>query len=846
MRLLGLFTLILGAVAAAPAGVGRVAAPQERRDRHGDRLPESAVTRIGTVRYRGPMARGPDPKSLAVLRDNRVVVVDAETCAELRRLPGPDPTKLEVDNFLLDPTGRRVAYGGGNRITVLDIATGKTAFEGQFERESYRGGLDFSARPVAFVPGSDVLIAECPMCEMPIIAWHIGRGQRAWQFGPVDVGNDDTTTHVLGLIPDKSQLVVVRSRSLDTIAMMLDAATGEERDSLELDSNLSYSQVVLSPNGKQLACTDNALGIHLVHLSGEDKRATIKVPGETESYGFQFSRDSRRLVVLGPYWMQVFDAGTGKSLARNNSSGFIGTSYPRLIFSEDDSTLWVSGAGDSPWRKFDGRTVKEKKLPDLGPRGHVTCLAVSADGSRIVTGCDEDPPRVFNGVTGEQLRRYSASLFGAIAGRDDSGVGGVVITADGSLAALRMNDDRVVIWEPDTGRNRRTINLGGEIAVDNTIALSPDGKTVAVGPGRFAGPNGGKLESSLRQFDVGTGKEKATVIPLGGQAASLAYSPCGRWLGVVAAQQEDSPGYLLFDAGTGRLYRSISGIVYAAAFVPFGDAIVYSTQEELVMWEPASGQVRVRYALPHDDMIDLLAVSPCGRWLAGGNNGSGTRKIYLWDLRTGQALPPLYGHNHYISSLAFGPNGRLVSGSFDTTALVWDVNTRPCAAPAPLARDLWAAAWADLAGDGTTAHNTTERLIATGPDIVPFLRERVRPAMAVDPAVVAELIGRLDAPKFADRQRATLELERLDRIVEPALRRAVQELPSAESRRRAQRLLDRLDGPYSDPDRARDMRAVEVLTRMNEPDAMVLLKELAGGEPAARLTQAARRACDRR
>jgi WD40 repeat protein len=541
----------------------------------------------------------------------------------------------------------------------------------------------------------------------------------------------------------------------------------------------------------------------------------------------------------------MFDAGTGKSLARNNSSGFIGINNPRLIFSDDDAILRIQGVDDSRLRKFDGQTLKEKKLPDLGPLGHVTCLAVSADGSRIITGCNEDLPRIFNGMTGEQLRRYSPSLFGAITGRDDSGVGGLAITADGSLAALRMNDDRVILWEPQTGRTRRTINLDGAFAGD-TVAFSPDGKTVAVGPGGFAGPNRAKVENPLRQFDVATGKERPSIANLGGQVSSLAYSPCGKWIGAVSQQQDESPGYLLFDASSGRLLRSISGTVFAAAFVPFGDAIVYSSPDELVMWEPTSGLVRVRYTLPKDDMIDLLAVSPCGRWLAGANNGSGTRKIYLWDLRTGHVLPPLYGHNHYIASLAFGPNGRLVSGSFDTTALVWDVTTRHGPAPAALAMEQWPAAWADLAGDGTTAHNTIERLLATGPAIVPFLRERVRPATAVDPAIVTDLVSRLDAAKFADRQRATLELERLDRIVEPALKLVMQDVQSAETRRRVQRLLDRLDGPYTDPERVREMRAIEIVTRLNDPDGVVLLKELAGGEPAARLTQAARRACERR
>jgi len=79
-----------------------------------------------------------------------------------------------------------------------------------------------------------------------------------------------------------------------------------------------------------------------------------------------------------------------------------------------------------------------------------------------------------------------------------------------------------------------------------------------------------------------------------------------------------------------------------------------------------------------------VAVSPDGRRAATGawreNN------VRLWDIETGTELtPPLIGHGPAsaklpygdVRSVAFSPDGRLIlSGSFDGTARLWDVETR--------------------------------------------------------------------------------------------------------------------------------------------------------------------------
>jgi hypothetical protein len=267
----------------------------------------------------------------------------------------------------------------------------------------------------------------------------------------------------------------------------------------------------------------------------------------------------------------------------------------------------------------------------------------------------------------------------------------------------------------------------------------------------------------------------------------------------------------------------------------------------LRLWELASGKQRlaitsVKGGYRHD--FTRLAVAPDGRTLATVRQD---QTMQLWDLATGKELLRVPGHDAPVDGLAFSPDGRrLATGHQDSTILVWDVAAayQRRARPRPAeARELetW---WRHLAGDAPEAHRAIWGLAGVPAQAVPLLRGRLRPAVALPAGELQRLVRDLDNSDFRRREEASRRLRQFGEDAEPTLRQALAKKPSAEVRRRLERLLS---GPRSvrSPDLLRSLRALQVLEVIADQPARRLLGNLAAGAPSSRLTREARAALER-
>jgi hypothetical protein len=240
-----------------------------------------------------------------------------------------------------------------------------------------------------------------------------------------------------------------------------------------------------------------------------------------------------------------------------------------------------------------------------------------------------------------------------------------------------------------------------------------------------------------------------------------------------------------------------------------------------------------------------VSCSPDGRVLAA----DGGATIRLLDLRTGKEFRRLKGHQAEVEALAFTRDGkRLISGSADSTALVW--GGAALSAPAVKIEEQDAERlielWSALANkNAAEAFQVVAELAASPKGAVTLLAGRVKPVAAPDAKQLSKWIADLDNDNFDVRENASTELGRLGELARPALEEARQS-KSPETRRRVDDLLSRLKLDGSLPaENLRQLRAFEVLEKINTLEARQMLQILSRGAEGAWLTREAKATLER-
>lgn len=243
--------------------------------------------------------------------------------------------------------------------------------------------------------------------------------------------------------------------------------------------------------------------------------------------------------------------------------------------------------------------------------------------------------------------------------------------------------------------------------------------------------------------------------------------------------------------------------------------------------------------------VDVLAFSPDGCILAWG--GFEHPAIRLLETATGRERRRFTGHRGAVTSLSFSADGqRLLSGSNDTTALVWDLGSSRTDRPSTAAEV--EKLWAELVSeDAARAYAAIHKLAAAPHAAIPFLRKYLSAVPAADEKRVARRIAELDSNDFATRQRATADLEKLGEQTLPAYRHALEGKSSLETRRRLEDLQAKAQAAWWDVsgERLRSLRTIEALELAGTEETRGMLETLAAGAEGARLTEQAKTALER-
>ncbi len=822
LTLLSVVAGLLGALPdASPAqGGGQAAGRNPTRPATG--LPPGAVIRLGEAGFRPPsevyaLAYSPDRKYLATAGDpNRVCLWDAATGRLLREIT---KHRNPVRKLVFSPDSDFLAsVGVGNEIRVRALAD-------DVDYELTGADLAFSADGrTAFVGGTWQPHGEkgSPaniQTREPVRRWDLRAGK------PTPGGSFAPLGLPLGVSPD--------GRRLATFVGDLATGKGHEIHLWDVASGKPLAAESLAPGrfaaaafaGQTLVVvsrTESPKAFWLRHVGSKQRPAHV-ADYKVVPTSVTLSADGARLAISFPEGIKLWDVGAGKWLRQVEKSSH---DVYALALSPDAATLAVGGAGPvlELWNVVNGERVSTG-----GHTGGVTAVAVSRDGARVLTAGSDRTIRMWDVKTGAQRRCLR---------REQGGIAGLALSADDRW--LAAGGYALWLWDTSSEKHRRTLT-GLDWADD--VVVSPEGEQVAA----FGRNSNRHPPESVCAWDTRTGRPLWDAPLDSKHSHRLSYTEDGRALRAVDAGK----GVVReWDAATGRPLRSVTyksakgeagQTLSHAAFSADGRLLVSAHRNAVTLWEAVTGTECARFPAGRN-AVTALAVSPAAPLAALGEEGGG---VSLVDLRTGQAVGRYQGHRQAVTALTFTRDGRrLVSGSADTTAVVWQVPPRP---PAPrtegLPTEKLDALWQELAGPPAAAYGAKWQLVAAA-NAVPFLDARLH-AARLDAEKVARLITDLGDKEYKVRQRATDALARVGPAATPALERALAERRPLEVKRRLREVLEKIATSPPDGEQLRLMRAVEVLERVRSAAAREVLTRLAGGAPAAPSTREARAALRR-
>lgn len=302
--------------------------------------------------------------------------------------------------------------------------------------------------------------------------------------------------------------------------------------------------------------------------------------------------------------------------------------------------------------------------------GHTTAvndLAFGPDG-RVAASVDAvSRVLLWDMSTGRLIR-----VFEGLKGVGSS----VAISPDGqTLAASSVSFEGpgdLCVWRLDTGQR---LPLGEHPALEgvNAVAFTPDGQKLVTGGGAY------KKAGQLLLWDL---KERQVVRAVEGipmHISALAVSPDGATVATISGTVSAEVKVSVWDLKTGA--RRFESVIDARAqaedvsFTPDGASIVVLATRILKdtvcgTVDADNGELRSRFELKGD--VRRLGISPDSARFIGAGSSTDGEHVAVYDLDTGARIAGLKFQGSPLSAAAWSPAGdRLIAAGNDGPVLVW-------------------------------------------------------------------------------------------------------------------------------------------------------------------------------
>jgi WD40 repeat protein len=319
--------------------------------------------------------------------------------------------------------------------------------------------------------------------------------------------------------------------------------------------------------------------------------------------------------------------------------------------------------------------LPQSRFQTLKHMGPVRRITFSADGSHLVSISMSDMSDMTDENRGAQstsrIWDFHAGTPVGSSYQSPKPVRQFELTSDGSRALVLFDNMSCVLMDVHSGELlTQLVQLPESLP---RLALHPDET-------RFAAVSYvGNVSRLVQIWSFATGKPVGQPIQQPSEVRSVAFSPDGTTLATA-----DTDGIVrFFDARTGEPrgepFDSQQGKLNSLLYSPDGRTIAPIGQTAVSIWDTMV-QDRLTGPFLHKDLARTAAYSPdhsliavaCGFWR---NAGRQSGLLRIWDIALGKPFGKQIKHAHFVTCVAFSPDGRTIAtGCSDGNVRFFDVS----------------------------------------------------------------------------------------------------------------------------------------------------------------------------